>query len=158
MSTYVADEDDRAPLSIGRGEVSEGVRRVAWAVGIIVRASSRASSRASTVASAESTTTAESSTKTATAAESAATTEAASTTEAACEAAAASKARSAGLRASEAVFTNLDRTTLPLVSVELLNGVAGVVRIVKDYDTGALRPAIGAHVDVGANDVADLRC
>lgn len=54
--------------------------------------------------------------------------------------------------AGEAVLSHLKRTSLPVIAVELHDGVASVVRTFESYNSGTLRTAIGAHMNVGAND------
>lgn len=58
----------------------------------------------------------------------------------------------------EPVFTNLECTALPFVSVELSNSVACIVSVVEDDDTRALGTTIRSEVNVSANDVSNLSC
>lgn len=53
---------------------------------------------------------------------------------------------------SVAILTDFEQTALPVVAVELLDGVLRVIRIVEDDDAGALRMAVGSHVNVGAEE------
>jgi hypothetical protein len=46
----------------------------------------------------------------------------------------------------------------PLVAVELLDGVTSILLIVEDHDTGSLGTTVRTHVDVCADDVANLSC
>jgi hypothetical protein len=64
------------------------------------------------------------------------------------EAAAATEATSA----SKAVLTNFENATRPVVAVELLNGVLGVLGSLESDDTRALGSAIWGGVHVGADD------
>jgi hypothetical protein len=60
------------------------------------------------------------------------------------------------LGASITVFADFKVATLPLVSVELLDAVASILGVIEYDNAGSLRAAVRAHVDVGANDIADL--
>ena len=101
------------------------------------------------IAAAEPTTAA---TKAATAA--VATTKAATSATEAATAVAASTHR----RTGEAILANLEHAALPVIAVELLDGVACVVRRLENHNAGALGSAVGAEMDVGANNTAGACC
>ena len=67
-------------------------------------------------------------------------------------AAAATEATSAG----KAVLANLKHASRPVVAVELLDGVLGILGSFKSDDTRALGSAVGRHVDVSADDGTTL--
>ena len=136
--TYIADKDSVTLLRARNNVVGEGVRRHR---DVAVIAARIAETTAATV------TIAATASETATAAITEATT--GSTV-----AATTTKARAAHAGVGEAILTHLDDATVPLVAVELLNGVASILGGLKYDDTRALGPAIGAHVDIGANDGA----
>lgn len=58
----------------------------------------------------------------------------------------------AGGSLREAIFTDFEKTTLPVISVELSDCVTGVFRELECNDARTFRAAIGSNVDVGAND------
>jgi hypothetical protein len=55
-----------------------------------------------------------------------------------------------------AVLTDFEHASLPVVAVEVLDGVLSVVGGIESYHTGALGCAIWSHVDISAHDVAAL--
>jgi hypothetical protein len=133
----VLDEDDGAHLAVGACVVSELVRGLATARAAVepaacaepASASAEPASAVATATSSESTATAEAATEAASASgiATATSSESTATAEAAAEAA---TARGAG----EAVLADLNHAAVPLVAVELLDGVAGVVGVVVDDD------------------------
>jgi len=135
--TYIADKDSVTLLRARNNVVGEGVRRHR---DVVVIAAMTAEPTATTV------------TITATACEAAT----AAITEATTGStvAATTKARAAHAGVGEAILTHLDDATVPLVAVELLDGVASIIGGLEHDDTRTLGPAIGAHVDIGTNDGA----
>jgi hypothetical protein len=135
----VLDEDDGAHLAVGACVVSELVRGLATARAAVepaacaepASASAEPASAVATATSSESTATAEAATEAASASASGIATATSSESTATAEAAAeAATARGAG----EAVLADLNHAAVPLVAVELLDGVAGVVGVVVDDD------------------------
>lgn len=143
--TYIANIDDFTSLSAGCCVVGERVW--SWGRGIGVKSrTARTTTSAASMEAAAATTIAESTTssKSSTAAEAAAKSSAhasISTT---------SEARAAG--ASESVFTDLNCSSLPIIAVELLNGVTGVIGALKNDNTRALRSTVRSHVNIGTDD------
>lgn len=147
--THVSNIDDLASLSVSSGEVSEGVRG-SRPSRLVASSISRASStsRASTIA----TPSAAVATAEATAA-----TEAATAAEASAEAATAAKAstKSAATHiVGESVHTDLKNATVPVVAVELLDCVAGIVRCLEYNDARALGTTVRTEVNIGTNNAA----
>lgn len=150
--THISDVNRLASLRTGCGEVGE---RVGWdggsSTGIETAATNctnwttcahrTAESTSSTEAAAEAATDSSEST---TAAETAA--------EAATASSKATTAAKAHVGVGETVGSDLEDAALPVVTVELLDGVASVIRSFEDNNTGALGSSIGAEVHVGAND------
>lgn len=149
--------DGLAGLSAPRGIVRERVRRSGRRARIVATSPAATSTTSTTTiaAAAEATTATVATTAVASARAKAAATasEASTTTESA-----ARRAAEAGSVAGEAVFTNLERPALPLVPVELGDGVASILGIVEGDDAGSLGPTVGAEMDVGADDGALLSC
>lgn len=137
--THVADVDDVATFTTRSGVVGEGVRRTSRDSLSIEAAATHATKTSSGGAVAAAATI----TKSASSTES-------STAEAAAAAKTTTKATAtiAG-RTSEAIFLHLKSATLPLVSIELLNSVAGVVGGLENNNTGALHAAVGGLVNIG---------
>jgi hypothetical protein len=52
------------------------------------------------------------------------------------------------------VLADLEHAALPVVTVELLDRIAGVVRALEDYDARPLRSSIGPQMDIGSDDRA----
>lgn len=136
--SYVADIDGVAFLHTSGGVVGERVGRHRGITGVV----NTAAAIAAATSVAESAAAATKSSSTITASEGSA---------AAGETAAAVATR-AHARAGEAIFTDLKHAALPVIAVELLNGVAGVFRSLKNHNTRALRSAVWAEMDVGANN------
>lgn len=145
--THVADIDDLAPLCAGCGEIGKGVGRDR-SCGVVVEATSSCSEATPTptVASAEAATASAETTAAVTSAEAATAAEASTAT---------TKAH-AGIR--EAIRTDLEDAALPIVSIELLDGVSSVVWGFEYHNAGTLGPSIGSQVDVGADDTASTGC
>jgi hypothetical protein len=141
----VANVDQVAGLAAGRSEVGEWVRGVRRTVGIKSAYSwateAAAESSASAKATAETTTSAEAATATSTEASS-------KTTACSSEAAASTKASVA----SKTIFAHLKVAALPLVAVELSNGVPSIVYCLEGNDTRALWSAIWCDMDICAKD------
>jgi hypothetical protein len=129
--TYIANIDGVAALSASRGKVGEGVRRNGGGVEALApgaaRTASESTSSTATVAEA-STTTAESSaaTKAAAAAAAAKTTSHSST-----EATTLRKASAPGVRGVP-VLADFQNSTLPVISVVLLDGIARILCILEN--------------------------
>lgn len=135
--TYIANIDGVTSLSASRGKVGEGVRRNGGGVEALAPAAARTASRtasgtaseptssAATVAEA-STTTAKSSSATKAAAAAAKTTSHSST-----KATALGKAGSPGVR-GVAVLADFQNSTLPVISVVLLDGIARIVCVLEN--------------------------
>lgn len=151
--THVSDVDRLASLRTSCGKVGERVGRDGGgSAGIETAATTNCANWTTcTDRAAESTSSSKAAAKAATASsESATATEAAAkTATATSEATTAAKAH---VGVGEAVGTNLEGATLPVVTIELLDGVASIVGSFEDNDTGALGPSIGTEVHVGAND------
>lgn len=156
--------DDWASLAAMCGMIGEWVGSL-WDERSSVHA---ARSTASVGASYTTVATTEASASTAEASSSPTTTEAAAKASAAaasCESASEAAASSTKAATSTAwwsigksVFANLECTTLPFVSVELTDGVACVISVVEDDDTGTLGATIRSEVNVSTYDVSDLSC
>jgi hypothetical protein len=162
METHVADVDNSTLVTIGSSIVSEGVGRtgrsgrsalIKSTTGVTtVRAALRRATESTTAAkaTAEATTSCESTTTSHRSAE--ATTASHGPTKAT---AATAKARST---ASKSILTNFEGTTLPVIAVELRNGVAGIIRRLESNDARALGASSGVGVDVSTNDATLLGC
>lgn len=142
--THVAHVDDRTLLAARGGEIGKGVGR---------HRGHSLEAGATTVATAHTTkATPETAAKAAATAEATTGTKA-TATEAAAEAAAATKAHAG---AGKAVLANLQGPALPVVAIELLDGIACVVGGLKGHNSGALGATGGIGVDVGTDDGALL--
>lgn len=140
---YVADIDGLAAFSTSSSEVSEGVRRDGAGRGLKARTACAAAeaTSATETASESSTAAAKSSTTTKASAE--------STSHSAIAAAAAeAHARTA---AGISVLANLKDSALPVVAIELLDGVAGIVGALENNNARSLGTAVRSDVDIGAN-------
>jgi hypothetical protein len=147
--TYVANIDSVALLNTRRGIVGERVRGHGDMAAIEAARSTATAITTTTAAIA-----AESTTASAKAAAAIAT---AKGTASASEAAAAVATGTHG-RTGEAVLTNLEHAALPVVAVELLDGVAGIVGRLENHNARALGPAVRAEMDIGANNTACASC
>lgn len=158
--THVANIDDSALVTVGSGIISErvggsgGNRRSTTVLKptgtgettVATRGATEAAASSEATAKASATTEASTTHRTAKAATTAkATTKAATTTE-------------AGATTSEPVFANFKGTTLPIVSVELRNGVARIIRRLKSNDTGALGASGRVGVHIGTDHGTLLGC
>jgi hypothetical protein len=148
---HIADVDCLDFLGSRRGKVGERVgRSVGHASGVVEPAAGRATAAWTTKAT--TTTASEATPKGATAAEATPTAKAAakgSTTAAEATTAIATTTSHGG--AGETVLADLEHTALPVVSIELLDGIPGVIRCLEDDDAGALGAAIRAHVNIGSD-------
>lgn len=145
VRTYVAHVDDGRSLSTRCRKVGERV----WGHsrnGLEVGTTSEST--------AESTAAAKAAAKTTAATEIATTTETTTATEAAKAATAAEAYRSTGVT----VFTDLEHAALPFVAVELLDGIARIVRGFEGDNSGALGTARGIGVNVGTDHGTLLGC
>ena len=61
-------------------------------------------------------------------------------------------------RPRKAVFPDLEHSALPVVTVELLDGVACIIGAFERYDTGTLWAATRINVNVGTNNGSLLCC
>lgn len=149
---YVSDVDRLASLRTSCGEVGERVGRDGGSsTGIETAATNCTNWTTCSHGAAESTSSAKAATKAA-----AASPKSATATETAAESATASSeattAAEAHVGVGKTVRTHLEDATLPVVTIELLNSVAGVVGGFEDNNAGALGPSIGTEVHVGTND------
>lgn len=154
--TYVSNVDGLAPLAVSGREVSERVR---WNRSGLVAAKAASSGAATAAAAATTAAVATSSAAVAAAKSTTTTAKATAATEAATEASSSSEATATAEATShsgvgEAVHTNLEDTALPIVAVELLDRIAGIIGGFEDNNAGALRSTIGSEVDVGANNTS----
>lgn len=142
--TYVANVDDFTSISAGCCVVGERVR--SWGRGVGVKSRTARTAAAAAMESSTATTISESTTssKSSTAAEAAAKSSAHATISTTSEARAA--------RASESVFADLNGSSLPIIAVELLNGVTSVVGALKNYNTRALGSTVRSHVNISTDD------
>jgi len=141
-STYIANVDNRTAFTSRRGIIRKRIRgggctsSVKATTGSSTKPSSAVAS-SPTVATTVSTAPAEPTTSAETSTSSVATGEPSTAT-----------TKAAG-RTCKAIFTHFKRPALPIVAVELSNGVACVFRSLEGNDTRAFRTAIWANVDVG---------
>lgn len=139
--THVANEDNLASFAISSRKIGE-------CIGSHRRVLSAAESGSTSNRSSRTTATVAATTKAATASETAATAKAATTAEPSAEAATAAKAATTAKTTThgvgESVNANLEDTTVPVVAIELLNGVASIVRGLVYNDAGTLRAPIGS--------------
>jgi hypothetical protein len=150
--TYVADVDDRSGLAARGGKVSERVGRSRCSRGASVESTRRSTTETAAKATAttellltEATTTAhETSTARELLAEAAATTHKAAATTA--------EAR----WTSETIFSDLEDTAVPVVSVELLDSNLGIIGVVESDNTGTLHATIGGDMNVSTDDSASV--
>ena len=160
-STYVAHENDGPWLGAGRGVIGEWVWRGLGSGGrstssittslrhaVVASATTVASATSSESAAKPSTTTAETTSESATCS-SISSGEPAATSKTPTKASTTSEAWST---ASVAVLTNLENAALPIVAVELLNGVLSVVWVVECDDARALGTTILSRMNVGTNN------
>jgi hypothetical protein len=149
----VTDVDRVAGLSARSREVGEGVGRVWTSTRLETWASATWSTTIASGTSGETSASAEA------ASEATATSEASSATKATCEASTAAKAAAttkATRSAGEAVFANLKVSALPLIAIELVDGVSRIIHSLESHYAGTLRTTIGCHVDIGAEDRASV--
>lgn len=149
-STYVANVDSSALLAARGSKVGEGVR---WDGSSSLVKAGAAISRATTEATAATETRA---TKTTTTAEAATATKTRTTKATTATETAATGTSVAWVVSSEAILADLQGTALPLVSVELGDSVAGIIRVLESHNTGSLGTAGGVGVNIGANNSALL--
>jgi hypothetical protein len=151
MVTYVADINNLISVSSSRGKIGEWVRRSSrdWASVVATTAWSTAKVAAKASTAREAAAEAATTSKWSTTATAKATTEASSS---------AAEAATRGEVASETILADLQWATLPIVTVELLDGVARIVWRLKGNDTRALWTAVRTNVDIGANDSTLASC
>jgi hypothetical protein len=162
MKTHVANIDNSTLVTIGSSVVGErigGTGRsgrsalVKSTTGVTaVRTTLRRATEASTAA--------EATAKAATSSKSTATShraaEASTTSHGPTEATAA--AAEARTTASKSILANFKSTALPVISVELRNGVTGIIRGLEGNDARTLGASSGVGVDVSTNDATLLGC
>lgn len=148
-ATYVADIDSVALLNTGAGVVGEGVRGDRGGVGGLEATRGGATIAAAAAKAAESTAGAAKATTTKAASE---------TTAGAAKAATAKAAGAAHGWAGEAILTDLEHAALPIVAVELLDGVASVLGGLENDNAGALRSAVGAELNISADNATGAGC
>lgn len=141
-SAYVANIDHFATFSSRGSVIGEGVGRSGGRRGAVETASTSAEAATATESASESAATCKSSTAAEASAEAA--------THSTAEAATATKSRASS--SSKAVFADFDHASLPVVAIELLDSIASIVGAFKNNNTGALRSAVGARVDIGSDD------
>jgi hypothetical protein len=139
--THVANKDGLASFSSWAGKVGE------WVGGGSGNTSVETSAWATTESTTKASPPCEAATESATANESSTATEA--TSKAAATKSTASKATRS---TSKAILTNFKGTTLPVIAIELLNGIASIVRRFESNNTGTLWTTVGTNVDIGTNN------
>lgn len=72
--------------------------------------------------------------------------------------AAASTEVTTGTTASKTILADLKVAALPVVTVELRNGIAGIIRRLESNNTGSLGASTGVGVHIGTNDGTLLSC
>lgn len=149
--TYVANVDGVALLNAGRGMVRERVRRHG---GVTSIETTRAAGTAGTAIATTAAIAAEAATTSTKSAAAKATAKGPATATKAATAVASSTHRGT----SKAILTDLEHAALPIIAVELLDGVASIIRRLENNDTRALRSAVRAEMDIGANNTACTSC
>jgi hypothetical protein len=158
----VLDVNELALGATARDAVSEGVRRNGRNVEARTgrSAAEATSSTASETATAtlEAATVGSATTLEATAESATATLEGTGSTEVATTAEAAAEATTAAGKAtaSVAILADLEKATLPVVTVHDVDGILGILGSVEGDNTGSLGCAVRSLVDVSANDVTGL--
>ena len=142
--THVANVDDFSPLGAGGSKISERVGRDGAGRGLETWAARSTSTEASTTKAASETTT--SSAKT-TAASKSSSKSSAHATAIATSATEAHARSTAGIT----VLADFNNTTLPVIAVKLLNGVAGIIWAFKDDNARTLRATIRSDVYISSN-------
>lgn len=142
MLTYIADVDDRTAFASRTGIIRERIRRNGCTRSVVATtgASAKPSSAVAsspTITATVSTTPAVPATATETSTSSVATSEATPTT------------TEAARGTSKAIFAHFKCPTLPVVAIELSNGVPCVFRGLEGNDSRAFGTAIWTNVDVG---------
>lgn len=148
--SYIADVDDLTPVGSGCGVVGEGVRGNRGSdcsIGETTRgaATARASEASTATEAAEATA---STTETASAAETTASEASAHAT----IPTAAAEAHTTTATTSISILSDLEVATLPVVAVELLNGVASIVRALENDNARSLGSTIRANMNISADD------
>ena len=158
--THVANIDYITSLSTSSSMVSEGVRGDGG-IALGTTAETRTARTARTTGTTGTTGTASKAASATTIAKSTAMPTEASTAETAAKASthtttvASTTTKAAALAIGETILANLEDSPLPVVAVELLDRVSGIFSILKDNDTRPLGTAVGAHVNISANDASD---
>lgn len=146
---HIADVDCLDLLGSRSGEVGEWVgRSVGHASGVVEPAAGRATAGRATKATAAT----EATSKAATAGKATSTGKATTKgTTAAAEATTTVATTTSHGGTGETVLADLEHATLPIVSIELLDGIPGVVGCLEDDDAGALGATIRTHVNIGSD-------
>jgi hypothetical protein len=141
--TYISDVNSLASLRPGSGIVCEGI----WSScrGCSIETTTGAAS----ISAPKATTAAKAATKATTASKSAAGPEPSSEASTTAESATAAEARP---RTRKTILADLEKAALPVVAIELLDSIAGVVWRLEGNNARALGAAVRTDVDVGAND------
>lgn len=58
--------------------------------------------------------------------------------------------------ASETVFSDLEDAAVPVVSIELLDGDLGIIRVVEGDNTGTLHTTVGGDMNISTDDSASV--
>lgn len=144
-NTYVTDVNGLASLRSASGVVGEGVRSSCWDSSI------EATAGGSSVATAKATTAAKPSAKT-TASSKGATRGPEASSKATTTAAKSTAATESGSRTCKAVLADFEGASLPVIPVELLNGVTSVVWGFECNNARTFGATIRPNVDVGTDD------
>jgi hypothetical protein len=59
-------------------------------------------------------------------------------------------------RSGEAIFSDFENTSVPVVSVKLLDGDLGIIGVVESDDTRALHATVRGDMNVSTDDVAGV--
>lgn len=159
--TYVADVNYSTLVAVGSSVVSEWVGGAGRHRGALLEAATgvtTTTTRRTTEApaAAEATTEATTSDKSTAAAHGA--TETAATSHGSPKATTAAAAAKASTTAGKSVLADFKGATLPVVTIELLNGDTGIVGGLESNDTRALGASSGIGVHVSTNDGTILSC
>lgn len=141
---HIADVDCLDLLGSRSGEVGEWVgRSVGHASGVVEPTAGRATAGRATKATAA--------TEATSTAKATSTGKATKGTTAAAEATTTVATTTSHGGTGETVLADLEHATLPIVSIELLDGIPGVVGCLEDDDAGALGATIRTHVNIGSD-------
>jgi hypothetical protein len=150
----VAHVDDVARLSSASSKICEGVRWVWTSISLETWTAAAGRTTETSTSSGVASASAKATLEAATAAETPSTTEAAAEGSATTESTSATEATT--WRTSKAIFANLEVATLPLVAVELVDGISGIVHGLESYYAWALGATIRGHVDIGTENGSSM--